>query len=188
MLFRNIMKRADDSYVIEYNGFPYHVPNEGEFAELWREVHACALARPDEVTGEPEEELKPPTLDEARAVKLAEIMRGYQAAFAPIEAVYPSAEREGWAVQEAEAKALLASPQANPAVIAPVLSTLVQVRARGESPADLAARVLQNAGQWRMIYAYLTGQQQRMYGEVCGLTDAGEILAYPVVYHLPEGL
>lgn len=136
----------------------------------------------------PEPASPPPSLDEARAAKLSEVMFGYQAAFAPIEAVYPSAEREGWAVQEAEAKALMASPQGDPAVIAPVLSTLVQVRARGESAAALAARVLQNAGQWRMVYAYLTGQQQRMYGEVCGLADAGEVLAYPVVYHLPEGL
>ena len=156
--------------------------------EVWNEKPHGYYTPEEWAAAHPEPAPPPPTLDKARAAKLAEIMFGYQAAFAPIEAAYPSAEREGWAVQEAEAKALLASPQANPAVIAPVLSTLVQVRARGESPADLAARVLQNAGQWRMIYAYLTGQQQRMYGEVCGLTDAGEILAYPVVYHLPEGL
>lgn len=36
--------------------------------------------------------------------------------------------------------------------------------ARSEHPRDLAAKVLANAGQWRMAYAYLTGQQQRMYG------------------------
>ena len=126
-----------------------------------------------------------PTLDEARAARLAEVMRAYQAAFSPIEAVYPSAEREGWPIQEAEAKALLAAPQADPAEIAPVLSALVQLRARGETPADLAAKVLQNAGQWRMIYALLTGQQQRMYGEVSGLATVEEIQAYPVEYRLP---
>lgn len=46
----NIIKRTiDNSYVIEKNGMPYHVPNEGEFAEEWAEVNAYAEAHPDEV-------------------------------------------------------------------------------------------------------------------------------------------
>lgn len=45
-----IIKRTiDNSYVIEKNGMPYHVPNEGEFAEEWAEVNAYAEAHPDEV-------------------------------------------------------------------------------------------------------------------------------------------
>ena len=183
--FTNITKRLDNSYVIDRNGNPYHVPNEGEFAELWADVDVYALEHPDEVTPEalpPEPE--PPTLEEARSAKLAEVMRSYQSAFAPIEKVYPAAEREGWPIQEDEAKAVLADPQAE----TPVLTALVQLRAKGETVADLAAKVLANAGQWRMIYALLTGQQQRMYGEVCGLTDVAEIQAYPVSYQLPTGL
>ena len=128
-----------------------------------------------------------PSLEDARAAKLAEVMQAYQAAFAPVEAVYPSAEREGWPIQEAEAKALLADSQADPASVAPVLSVMTQLRARGESVAELAAKVLRNAGQWRMVYAFLTGQQQRMYGEVSGLASVEEIQVYPVVYQLPEG-
>ncbi len=135
-----------------------------------------------------EEANRPPTLEEARAAKLAQVMDAYQAAFAPIEAVYPSAEREGWPIQEAEARALLADPQADAATVAPVLSALVQLRARGETPADLAQKVLANAGQWRMVYAWFTGQQQRMYGEVSGLATVAEIEAYPVEYQLPEGM
>ncbi|OUO94742.1 hypothetical protein [Cloacibacillus sp. An23] len=46
-----IIKRTiDNSYVIEKNGMPYHVPNEGEFAEEWAEINAYAEAHPDEVT------------------------------------------------------------------------------------------------------------------------------------------
>lgn len=46
----NIIKRtADNSYVIEKKGLPYHVPNEGEFAEEWAEINAYAEAHPDEV-------------------------------------------------------------------------------------------------------------------------------------------
>lgn len=45
-----IIKRTiDNSYVIEKNGMPYHVPNEGEFAEEWAEINAYAEAHPDEV-------------------------------------------------------------------------------------------------------------------------------------------
>ena len=46
-----IIKRAiDNSYVIEKNGMPYHVPNEGEFAEEWAEINAYAEEHPEEVT------------------------------------------------------------------------------------------------------------------------------------------
>lgn len=51
--FENILSRSDGSYLIDRNGFPCHVPNDGEFAELWQEVHAYALAHPEEVTEEP---------------------------------------------------------------------------------------------------------------------------------------
>ena len=45
-----IIKRAiDNSYVTEKNGMPYHVPNEGEFADEWAEINAYAEAHPDEV-------------------------------------------------------------------------------------------------------------------------------------------
>lgn len=123
----------------------------------------------------------PPTQEEARAAKLAEVMSGYNAAFAPVEHVYPAAEREGWAIQEAEARALLADPVAD----TPVLTALVQLRAQGESVADLAARVLTNAATWRQIYAWYTGQQQRMFAEVSVLSDMEAIQAYQVVYAVP---
>lgn len=46
-----IIKRTiDNSYVIEKNGMPYHVPNEGEFADEWTAVNAYAEEHPDEVT------------------------------------------------------------------------------------------------------------------------------------------
>ena len=46
----SIIKRtADNSYVIDKNGLPFHVPNEGEFADEWAEINAYAEAHPDEV-------------------------------------------------------------------------------------------------------------------------------------------
>lgn len=65
----NIIHRAaDDSYVIEKNGLPYHVPNEGEFAGEWAEVNTYALEHPDEVT---EEEPYVPTEEELAAAEEA---------------------------------------------------------------------------------------------------------------------
>ena len=45
-----IIKRTiDGSFVIDKNGLPYHVPNEGEFADEWSEINAYAEAHPEEV-------------------------------------------------------------------------------------------------------------------------------------------
>jgi hypothetical protein len=160
--------KGKEGYV---NDKPFTVKEYGPLPEGWSEVPP------------------PPTLEEAVTAKLAEVMGRYSSAFAPVEAVYPAAEREGWPVQEAEARAHVADPAAD----TPVLSALVQLRARGETVAELAQKVLANAAQWRNVYAYLTGQQQRMYAEVTalaaqdGITGA-DIAAYPVQYAMPEGL
>ena len=46
-----IIKRViNNSYVIVKNGLPYHVPNEGEFVDEWKQVNAYVEAHPDEVT------------------------------------------------------------------------------------------------------------------------------------------
>lgn len=68
----NITKRTtDNSYVIEKNGYPYHVPNEGEFAEEWAEINAYAEAHPDEVTLEEPPEPYEPTPEEIAEAELA---------------------------------------------------------------------------------------------------------------------
>ena len=73
-----IIRRADGSYVIPYNGYPaFHVPNTARYAKLWAEIDAYAQAHPEQVTDEPappqptEEEL----LERAKALKAAEFDR-----------------------------------------------------------------------------------------------------------------
>lgn len=68
MDFGNILVREDGSYVI--NEGMYHVPNEGEFADLWKQVDEYAKANPDKVTQEVEPEPEPeyvPTQEEIEA-------------------------------------------------------------------------------------------------------------------------
>lgn len=65
--------------------------------------------------------------EDAKTIKLAEVMTKYTAAFAEIEKKYPTIEREGWAAQEAETNAYLADNSAE----TPVLSILVEQRGMG---------------------------------------------------------
>jgi hypothetical protein len=179
LVFHDIVRRLDGSYVIARNGLPYHVPNEGEYAPLWEQVNEYALAHPEEVTEETPLPPPPaPTLEQAMEAKLREVMAKYNAAFADLEKVYPQHEREGWTLQEEEARAFLADSNA----ATPVLSALVQLRNRGETVADLVDDIMLRAAQYRGVYAWYTGQQQRMYHEVSALGTVAEILAYPVAY------
>ena len=78
-IFRDfpIIRRANGSYVITYNGYPYHVVNDEEMASFWAEIDTYAQAHPEQVTEEPappvptEEEL----LARAKAIKTAELDR-----------------------------------------------------------------------------------------------------------------
>lgn len=47
-----ITRRADGSYVITQDGLPYHVPNNGEWEDLWAEVDAYAQEHAEQVTVE----------------------------------------------------------------------------------------------------------------------------------------
>lgn len=70
----------DDSYVITKDGLPYHVPHEEDFLEEWAEVRAYAEAHPEMVTEEEPWTPPVPTLEDAKAAKIAEIAAGYDAA------------------------------------------------------------------------------------------------------------
>lgn len=148
-------------------------------AVVWKD------SRIDKPTWEELEAAMPDPILEARAAKQAEIMQKYDAAFAGIEATYPAKEREGWTIQEAEARAL----QENPEAETPVLSMLVVERGiEGETVEILAAKVMAHAEHWRTVYAHLTGQQQRMHAEVSALDTVEAVQGYDVSYTMPEGL
>lgn len=160
--------KGKEGYV---NGEPHTIMTYGPLPEGWSDTPP------------------PPTKDESATQKLAEVMSSYAAAFSLVEAVYPPAEREGWPTQEAEARAVLADPEAE----TPVLSALVSLRCSGETVAELAASVLEKASVWRSLYAHLTGQQQRMYRDITSMAadervTADEILAYPVEFTPPDGV
>lgn len=73
-----IYTRADGSYVI--NRGLYHVPHEGEWSALWVEVDAYAKAHPEVVQAEPTP--PPPSLDDLKTAKRAEVTAWRDAAIA----------------------------------------------------------------------------------------------------------
>lgn len=70
LVYKNIQKKADGSYVLEKNGMQYHVPNEGEFAEEYEFINKYAEAYPEEVTEYQEPVINQAPVDE-RLVRLA---------------------------------------------------------------------------------------------------------------------
>ena len=75
-----IIKRTiDNSYVIEKNGMPYHVPNDGAFAAEWAEINAYDDEHPEE---EILEEPYVPTEEEIAAAELAAAKREADAVLA----------------------------------------------------------------------------------------------------------
>lgn len=73
MTSESIIRRQDGSYVIIRNGYPFHVPRQGEYAGLWTETHVYALAHPDQVEEEAVPDLVPPALEEVRASAVAAV-------------------------------------------------------------------------------------------------------------------
>jgi hypothetical protein len=127
-------------------------------------------------------------LAEAIAGKKAEVLSGYEAAFAPVYAPYSATERDGWNIQLEEALAVLDGREAD----APTLALMVQERGMDESLTDFAQLIVSKNLLYRPVYAFLTGQQQRMYRDVESMAampgiTADEVAAYLVEYQMPEG-
>lgn len=70
LVYKNIQKKTDGSYVLEKNGMPYHIPNTGEFAEEYEFINKYAEAYPEEVTEYQEPVINQAPVDE-RLVRLA---------------------------------------------------------------------------------------------------------------------
>lgn len=70
LVYKNIQKKADGSYVLDKNGMPYHVPNTGEFVEEYEFINKYAEAYPEEVTEYQEPVIEQVQVDE-RLVRLA---------------------------------------------------------------------------------------------------------------------
>lgn len=171
----------DDSYVITKNNLPYHVPNEGEYAEEWAEVRAYAEAHPECVTEEQPYIPPVPTLEEAKAAKLSEINAAADKAMATLTATYPDREISTFDKQEAEARAYSADPTAP----TPLLSALA--KARGLSMDDLVKRVLIKADTFAVASGYIIGQRQALEDRLNACKTLEEVRSIFVII-MPDGV
>lgn len=99
---------------------------------------------------------EPPTLDQLRAAKEAEINAAYARAVLALAHGYPDAERETWPVQILESAAVLAG--ANTA------TTWIDAAAaaRGITREELATKIRDMDAQYRQLSGALTGKRQAL--------------------------
>ena len=155
----SIIKRtADNSYVIDKNGLPYHVPNEGEFADEWAEINAYAEAHPDEVTLEYPPEPYEPTFEELMFAKRDEIWGAGDAILAQVKANYTEAEIESWSKQEQGAKDIKARNIETEAA----LFVISIAQNRGIETPVLVDKILNNVATYGALSAKVIGEQQRL--------------------------
>lgn len=104
--FSSIVRRTEDnSYVIQKDGAPYHVPNEGTYSELWSQVDAYAKGHPATVT---EEHPYTPTAQELAERELAKAKSERAAAVAAITVVVDGMTFDGdEAAQERMSRAVV---------------------------------------------------------------------------------
>ena len=138
------------------------------FAALW-EAEKARMER---------EANSPPTLEEARTAKLAEINAGYSAAMAQLQAGYPPEEVLSWERQAAQAREL----QQNPAAEAAFVRGLAA--AKNLEVEEMTARILANVASWEPVAAMLTGARQVMEEAAHAAETIEELQAIKVAYRV----
>lgn len=101
-----------------------------------------------------------PTLDEVKALKVAEINAAAEGAIAPITSVYSLAERDTWPIQEAEAVAWTADNLTQ----TPILTAIAT--ARGESVGNVVANVLAKAAAFKSLAGTTFGKRKALIDQV----------------------
>ncbi len=139
------------------------------FVELWEAEKARLEA----------EAQRPPTLEEAKAAKLAEINAVADKAIATLTATYPDREIATFDKQEAEARAYAADPTA----ATPLLSALSQ--ARGMELPELVRRVIAKADAFAVACGSIIGQRQALEDRLDACETLEDVEALTVAITMP---
>ena len=151
-----IIKRTiDNSYIIEKDGYPYHVPNEGEFAAEWAEINTYVEEHPEEVTLEYPYE---PTFDELVSTKRAEIWNTGDYILAQVKTRFTQSEIESWPKQEQGAKDI----QAGNTETDDAKFVIAMAERRGIKTETLVAKILYNVEYYAELSSNVIGEQQRL--------------------------
>ena len=142
-------------------------------------AQAMGLTEWAEITAAEAVELQkpaPPTLDQARLAKLAEINAGYESVMGYVQSGYPDKEVLSWERQATQARELKVDPNAEAAFV----RTLAAVK--GVAVQEMADRILANAESWEPVAALLTAQRQLMEEAAYLAVSVAEVEAIRVSY------
>lgn len=120
------------------------------------------------------------TLEEAKAAKLAEINAACDAALAALIADYPESELLTFDKQEAEARALLADPEAATPFLTPLAA------ARGLETKELARKVIAKADAFTTASGHVIGLRQKDEDRLTAAQTVEDVAAIVPDYRLPE--
>ena len=144
------------------------------YVALWQ----AEKDRLDKAAAEAAEEYN--SLANTKARKLAEINAACDAALAALTASYPSSELLTFDKQEAEARALLADPEA----VTPFLTPLAA--ARGMETEALARKVIAKADAFTTASGHVIGLRQKDEDRLKAAQSVEDVAAIVPEYHLPE--
>ena len=162
---------GEDNRLLEAASYETEV---APYVSLWQ----AEKARLDKAAAEAAEEYN--SLANTKARKLAEINAACDAALAALTASYPASELLTFDKQEAEARALLAGPEA----VTPFLTPLAA--ARGLETEELARKVIAKADAFTTASGHVIGLRQKDEDRLKAAQSVEDVAAIVPDYALPE--
>ena len=161
----------DDNWPLEPEAYNDEV---APYVALWQAEKALR----DKAAAEAAEEYN--SLASTKARKLAEINAACDAALAALTASYPSSELLTFDKQEAEARALLANPEAATPFLTPLAA------ARGLETEELARKVIAKADAFTTASGHVIGLRQKDEDRLKAAQTVEDVAAIMPEYRLPE--
>ena len=161
----------DDNWPLEAEAYNDEV---APYVALWQ----AEKDRLDKAAAEAAEEYN--SLASTKARKLAEINAACDAALASLTADYPESELLTFDKQEAEARALLADPEA----VTPFLTPLAA--ARGMETEELARKVIAKADAFTTASGHVIGLRQKDEDRLKAAQSVEDVAVIVPEYRLPE--
>ena len=161
----------DDNWPLEPEAYNDEV---APYVALWQAEKALR----DKAAAEAAEEYN--SLASTKARKLAEINAACDAALAALTADYPESELLTFDKQEAEARALLADPEAATPFLTPLAA------ARGLETEELARKVIAKADAFTTASGHVIGLRQKDEDRLKAAQSVEDVAAIVPEYRLPE--
>lgn len=172
-----IKREIDNSYIIQKNGHPYHVPNQGEWAPQWVEINKYASEHPDEVMIEPAP--PEPTLEELKELKCAAIRAESDRRITIIQEGYSQGEIKTFEQQHKGALDILSGDETTQEAqfVIALLNGRLGKEPAAEEKAAFATQICTNYSNAAAATAVIVGEQQRLELEARSATTKEELQA-----------